>query len=72
VTFRVPSPNDLPLAVRNAIEALRQYTETEDLHAPAFTTAERDALTLVAGLWIFNKDTLKFQGYDGTAWQNFH
>lgn len=32
------------------------------------TTAERDALTPLAGMEIFNTDTLVLEFYDGTAW----
>ena len=39
---------------------------------PSVTTAERVGLATIAGALIFNTDTLKFQGYDGTAWQDFH
>jgi len=39
---------------------------------PRITTAERVGLTTVAGAFIFNTDTNKFQGYDGTTWQDFH
>lgn len=71
-SFKIPSPNDLPLVVRNAFNALRQYVDYENYHAPTVTTAERDALDLVEGLWVYNVDTQKFQGYDGTTWHNFH
>lgn len=30
------------------------------------TTAQRNALTPIAGMMVFNTDTSKFQGYDGT------
>lgn len=39
---------------------------------PRLTSAERVGLATVAGAFIFNTDTNKFQGYDGTAWQDFH
>ena len=35
------------------------------------TTSERDSISgehLQAGIIIFNTDTNKFQGYDGSAW----
>ncbi len=32
------------------------------------TTVERDALTAIAGMVIFNTDTGLFEGYDGTSW----
>jgi hypothetical protein len=38
-----------------------------------FTTTERDAFTgLQAGTIIFNETTSKFQGYDGTTWNDLH
>lgn len=39
---------------------------------PRLTTTERDALTPVAGMVIFNTSTQKHQGYDGTAWNDFY
>ena len=39
---------------------------------PRVTSAERVGLATVAGAFIFNVDTSTFQGYDGTAWQDFH
>lgn len=35
---------------------------------PRLTTAQRDALTPVAGALIFNTTTNEFQGYNGTVW----
>jgi len=39
---------------------------------PRLTTAERVGLTTIAGAFIFNTDTSKFQGYTGVAWTDFH
>jgi hypothetical protein len=39
---------------------------------PRLTTAQRDALTPTAGMILFNTSTSKFQGYDGTTWQDLH
>lgn len=36
------------------------------------TTTERDALTPVAGMVIFNSTTNKHQGYDGTIWNDLY
>ncbi len=36
------------------------------------TTAQRDALTAVAGMVIFNTTTNKHQGYNGTTWNDFY
>lgn len=70
--FKVPSPNELPQVIRNAIQALKVYIDYENTHAPIVTTAQRDALPQVAGIWVFNSDLSKFQGYDGATWHNFH
>ena len=46
--------------------------------APAqinLTTSERDSISgddLRAGIIIFNTDTKKFQGYNGSAWVDLH
>lgn len=39
---------------------------------PRLTTTQRNALTVVAGAFIFNTTTSKFQGYTGVAWTDFH
>lgn len=39
---------------------------------PSITTAERVGLATIAGAFIFNTDTLKFQGYTGVGWTDFH
>ena len=39
---------------------------------PRLTTAQRSGLSTVAGAFIFNLDTSKFQGYTGVAWTDFH
>ena len=39
---------------------------------PRLTTSEIVGLSTVAGAFIFNLDTLKFQGYTGIAWTDFH
>lgn len=36
------------------------------------TTVQRDAITPLSGMVIFNTTTSKFQGHDGTAWRDFH
>jgi hypothetical protein len=32
------------------------------------TTTERNSLTAVAGMQIFNSTTSQFEGYNGSAW----
>lgn len=39
---------------------------------PILTTAQRDALTAVAGMMIYNSTTNKHQGYDGSTWNDFY
>ena len=38
----------------------------------SYTTTERNSLTAVAGMMIFNSSDSKAQVYDGSAWQNLH
>jgi hypothetical protein len=45
---------------------------TKALLVSRMNTTERNALTAAAGMIIFNTTTSKFQGYDGSAWQDFH
>ena len=45
-------------------------TFNSSLTAPTLTTAQRDALTAVKGMIIYNTTTNKFQGYEGAAWAN--
>ena len=42
------------------------------LIAVSKTTTERNALTPSAGMIVFNTTDTKFQGYDGSAWQDLH
>ena len=39
---------------------------------PRITEAEKVGLSTVAGAFIFNTTTSKFQGYTGVAWTDFH
>ena len=40
--------------------------------SPRLTTTERDALTAVASMVIFNTTTNKHQGYNGSSWNDFY
>lgn len=70
--FKIPSPNELPWTVRNAVQALKDYVDQQNIRCRVVTTAERDALGAEAGMIVFNSTVAKHQGYDGTAWQNFY
>jgi hypothetical protein len=35
---------------------------------PSLTTAERNALTAVNGMVVYNSSTNKFQGYENSSW----
>jgi hypothetical protein len=39
---------------------------------PILSTAERDSLTPIAGMMIYNSSTNKHQGYDGGTWNDFY
>lgn len=39
---------------------------------PKLTNAQRLGLSTISGAFIFNLDTLKFQGYTGSAWVDFN
>ena len=38
----------------------------------SYTTTQRDALTGVAGMVIFNTTVNKHQGYNGSIWNDFY
>ena len=40
------------------------------LTVPRLTTTERNALTAVNGMVIYNSPAHKFQGYEGGSWAN--
>jgi hypothetical protein len=56
--------------------ALAEFSSTEKgILLPRMTTIERDAVSWVAGdagMVIFNVTDSKFQGWDGSAWNNLH
>lgn len=53
----------------STVAAIEISSTTKGLLLPRMTTTERDAITAVAGLVIFNTTTTKLECYDGTTWQ---
>ena len=43
----------------------------EYLQIPSLTTGERNALTPVNGMMVYNETTAEFNKYEGSAWLNF-
>ena len=68
--------DDLKVGIRtNSIDAgaaLEVDGTTGGILFPRLTTTERNALTPVNGLMIYNTTTSKFQGYAGGAWVDLH
>jgi hypothetical protein len=52
-----------------SVAAVEISSTTKGLLLPRMTTTQRDAITAVAGLLIFNTTTTKMECYDGTTWQ---
>lgn len=53
----------------SAVAAIEVSSTTKGILFPRMTTTQRDAITAVAGLAIFNTTTTKLEVYDGTTWQ---
>jgi hypothetical protein len=53
----------------NAAALLQMDSTTQGFLPPRMTTAQRDAITAVQGLVIFNTTTTKLECYDGATWQ---
>lgn len=58
--------------VTNDSVALEIKSTTKAFVSSRMNSTERDALTAIAGMVIFNTTTNKHQGYDGSAWQDFY
>jgi hypothetical protein len=52
-----------------SVAAIEISSTTKGLLLPRMTTTQRDAITAVAGLLIFNTTTTKMECYDGATWQ---
>lgn len=58
--------------VSNSSVGLELGGTTQAFLPSRLTTAERDALTAIEGMVIYNTTVQKHQGYDGTVWNNFY
>ena len=47
-------------------------TFSDAIISASYTTTQRDALTAVAGMVIFNTTVNKHQGYNGSSWNDFY
>ena len=56
-------------ALIGAVEA-DTVKAAESFTIPSLTTTERNALTAVNGMLIYNSTDNKFQGYEGGSWAN--
>lgn len=53
----------------SSVAAVEISSTTKGFLLPRMTTTQRDAITAVAGLLIFNTTTTKMECYDGSTWQ---
>jgi len=62
--------NALAVLGGNTFTGALQFSGTghEGIRLNSLTTTQRDALTAVAGMIIFNSTTNNIEGYDGTSW----
>ena len=67
---------DMTFKVNGSTEALKVETDKADFSVPvqfpSYTTTERNALTAVNGMQIYNSTDSKMQAYAGGAWVDLH
>ena len=51
-------------------ESIKVASTTGFMQLPQLTTTQRNALTAVNGMLIYNTTDSKLQGYEGGAWAN--
>ena len=56
----------------NASTLMRFDSTTKAVQYVGMTTAQRDAVTAVAGMLVYNSTTNKLQVYNGTTWADLH
>ena len=56
----------------NPVAKLDVESTTSGFLPPRMTTAQRDAISAVAGLVVYNTTTNKHQGFNGTTWNDFY
>jgi hypothetical protein len=56
----------------NSSVGIELNSTTKAVLLPRMTETERNSLTAVAGMMIYNTDANVFQGYNGSLWKDFH
>ena len=70
--FMVKASGNVGIGTEAPAGILDVASTTEGMIIPRMTTTERNALTAVAGMMVYNTTDSKHQGYDGTTWNNFY
>ena len=60
------------LTVTNNLIVNGTIDSTNIFLSPRLTTTQRDSLTAISGMVIFNTTTNKHQGYNGASWFDFY